>query len=78
MQTYAAIYGVSIPVELVSWERFVAEVAPELGANWHFQANMCPDIAPLRERLGYRPQYTPEQAMERAVRWMLDRGLLLG
>ncbi|MGD9495911.1 MAG: NAD-dependent epimerase/dehydratase family protein [Armatimonadota bacterium] len=78
VQTYAAIYGVSIPVELVSWERFVAEVAPELGANWHFQANMCPDIAPLRERLGYRPQYTPEQAMERAVRWMLDNGLLSG
>ncbi len=76
VEAYAAIYGVDIPVELVSWERFVAEVAPELGANWHFQANMCPDITPLVEKLGYRPQFTPEQAMERAVRWMFDQGLL--
>ncbi len=76
VEAYAAIYDVSIPVELVSWERFVAEVAPEIGANWHFQANMCPDITPLREKLGYRPEHTPEQAMERAVRWMFDQGLL--
>ena len=36
---------------------------------------MCPDIRPLQERLGYQPAYTPEQAMERAVRWMFDQRL---
>ncbi len=75
-ETYAEIYGVEIPIELVSWARFEAEVAPEIGANWHFRANMCPDISRTTERLGYRPKYTPEETMERAVRWMFDEGLL--
>lgn len=75
IETYGAIYSVRIPVELVSWERFAGEVMPDLGAHWHFQANMCPDTTALR-RLGYVPAYTPEQTMERAVRWMLDTHVL--
>ncbi len=78
VETYADIYGVPIPVEFVSWERFEAEVAPDLGSNWHFQANMCPDISPISAKVGYRPEHSPEQAMERAVRWMFDEGLLDG
>ena len=74
VETYGALYGVRLPVELVSWERFVSEVLPDPGAHWHFQANMCPDISALA-RLGYRPAYTPEQTLERAVRWMHDTGL---
>ncbi len=75
VETYGDIYGSTIPVELVDWSRYETEMFPEIGANWHFQANMCPDIRPLQERLGYQPAYTPEQTMERAVRWMFDEGL---
>lgn len=76
VETFADIYGVKIPVELVSWERFETEVLPEIGAYWHFKANMCPDISPLRDKLGYEPHYTPEQTLERAVKWMIDEGLM--
>lgn len=75
IETYGVIYGVRIPVELVSWERFAGEVMPDQGAHWHFKANMCPDLTAIR-RLGYVPSYTPEQTMERAVRWMRDRQML--
>ena len=76
IETYGEIYGVTIPVEFVSWERFEGEVLPEPGANWHFKANMCPDISKISSKVGYRPAHTPEQAMERAVKWMFDTGLL--
>ena len=75
VETYGEIYGVELPVELVSWERFEGEVLPQIGANWHFRANMCPDITALSSRTGYRPHYTPEETLERAVRWMFDQGL---
>lgn len=75
VETYGDLYNVRLPVELVSWERFASEVLPDPGAHWHFQANMCPDISALAS-LGYRPAYTPEQTLERAVRWMHDSGLL--
>ncbi len=76
VETYGAIYDSTIPIELVDWTRYETEISPEIGANWHFQAAMCPDISPLRERLGYQPAHTPEQTMERAVTWMFDQGLL--
>jgi len=76
VETYGDIYGVRIPVEFVSWEHFEAEVLPDQGANWHFRANMCPDITSISAKIGYRPAYTPEQTMERAVKWMIDQKLL--
>jgi len=76
VETYAAIYGSRIPIEWVSWQRFETEVMPDVGAHWHFRANMCPDITTIRQRLGYEPAYTPEQSLERAVRWMVDTGVL--
>jgi len=76
IETYAGIYGVSIPVELVSWREFEQEVLPDLGANYHFKANMCPNISKITDKIDYRPAYTPEQSMERAVKWMKDEGLL--
>jgi nucleoside-diphosphate-sugar epimerase len=76
VETYAAIYGSRIPIRWVSWETFEKDVMPEVGAHWHFKANMCPDISSIRTRLGYQPAFTPEQTMERAVRWMVERGVL--
>ena len=76
VETYGQIYGVALPVELVSWERFEGEILPEIGANWHFKANMCPEIASISAKIGYQPVYTPEQTLERAVKWMFDEKLL--
>lgn len=73
---YGEIYGVTIPVRYVSPQAFETEVLPDAGANFHFLEHMCPDLTKIRERLGYRPAYTPEETMERAVRWMFDAGLL--
>lgn len=76
IQAYAQIHGVRIPIEYVDARRFVEEVMPDPGANFHFMEHMCPDLTKVSARLGYRSRYTPEETMERAVRWMIDRKLL--
>ncbi|HEY3416343.1 MAG TPA: NAD(P)-dependent oxidoreductase [Armatimonadota bacterium] len=76
IQTYAAIYGTPIPLRYVSPEHYAREVSPDQGANFHFLQHMCPDISHTALRLGYAPRYTPEQTLERGVRWMFDQGLL--
>lgn len=74
--TYAQIQGVPIPIRHVDMETFVRDILPPQGAHYHFTEHMCPDISKIRERLGYRPAWTPEESMERAVGWMRDQGLL--
>lgn len=76
IQTYAEIYGTKIPIRLVSPEKYANEILTDVGANFHFMEPMCPDISKIASRVGYRPSYTPEQTMERAVRWMRDQKLL--
>ena len=76
IETYAQIYGVSIPIQWHSWEEYSTRISPDLGANFHFKAHMCPDLAKVRARLGYSPKYTPEETMERAVAWMKDEGMI--
>jgi nucleoside-diphosphate-sugar epimerase len=73
---YGDIYGVEIPIDWQSWEQYSTESVPGFGSNFHFSANMCPDISKLRSKLGYEPRYTPEQTMARAVDWMRDEGML--
>ena len=77
IMTYADIYGTRIPIEYVSAESYVRDVSPDLGSHYHFLEHMCPDISRISSLLGYRPQYTPEETMERAVKWMLDAGMLI-
>ncbi len=74
--TYGEIYGSSIPIRYVAPDVYAREILPDVGANFHFLAHMCPDIFRTALRLGYAPRYTPEQTMERAVRWMYEEGLL--
>lgn len=76
ISTYADIYGSRIPVCYVSAEEYIGHIVQDMGANYHFIEHMCPDISKITDRLGYRPQYTPEQSMERAVQWMIDGGML--
>jgi len=76
IKTYADIYGTRIPIEYVSAESYVRDVSPDLGSYYHFLEHMCPDISRISSLLGYRPRYTPEETMERAVKWMLDTGML--
>ena len=76
IKAYAEIYGVEIPVERVSWERYTTEINPDKVSWWHFYAHMVPDITKARTLLGYEPKYTPEQTMRRAVEWMKKESLL--
>ena len=72
----AAENGVEIPIERVSWEKYTTEINPEIGAWWHFYAHMLPDITKAKEKLGYKPKYTPEEALRTAVQWMIDEGMI--
>lgn len=72
INTYADIYGTTIPIRYVDPTTFARDVLPDLGANYHFLEHMCPDISKISARLGYSPEYTPEETMERAVKWMKD------
>ena len=74
--TYGEIYGVDLPIRWVGWQQFITDICPEPGAHYHFQVNMCPDITRLSSALGYRPNYTPEQTLARAVDWMRAEGLV--
>lgn len=76
IKAYGTIYGVEIPIEKVSWEKYVNEINPEIGAWWHFYAHMLPDITKAKTVLGYSPKYTPEETMRRAVDWMRSEKLI--
>jgi len=76
VREYGRIHGVKIPVEYVSAGEFYGNVLPESGANFHFRSHMAPDISNISRMLGYRPRYTPEQSLARAVEWMRNQGLL--
>ncbi len=76
IETYATIYRTEIPLAFVPWDEFLHQLLPDLSANYHFRAHMAPDIAKIRAKLGFMPQFTPEESMERAVNWMRDHALL--
>ena len=76
VRTMGRIYRSDIPIEYVPWERYKSEISPGIGYWWHFYAHMCPDISKAEKLLGYRPRYTPEETLERAVNWMREKDLL--
>ncbi len=76
VRTMGRIYHSEIPIEYVSWARYRDEISPGIGYWWHFYAHMCPDISKAQKLLGYRPRYTPEETLERAVNWMRARNML--
>ncbi|MBR1983764.1 MAG: NAD(P)-dependent oxidoreductase [Clostridia bacterium] len=76
IRAYARIYGVEIPIEKISWERYINEINTSKVAWWHLYAPMLPDLGKAKKLLGYRPRYTPEETMKRAVDWMKQEGLL--
>lgn len=76
INTYADIYGTSIPIRYVDPKDYITNISPDIGSYYHFLEHMCPDIAKISAHLGYKPKYTPEASMERAVKWMLDSQLL--
>ena len=73
---YGRIYGTEIPIEYVDPREFYEKLLSDPVANCHFRNHMMPDTSKARQKLGYRPQYTPAQAMARAVDWMRDRKLI--
>lgn len=69
VNTLAEIYGSNIPIEYVSWDEYKTKISPSIGYWWHFYAHMCPDISKAKSLLGYKPRYTSQEAMTRAVAW---------
>lgn len=76
IRLFGEIYGVEIPIERVSWEKYTTEINPPMGNWWHFYAHMLPDISKARNLLGYEPQYTVKETLRRAVDWMRSEGVL--
>jgi len=76
VQIFEIIHGVDIPIEYIGWDKFLTQQLPEPAANYHFRAHMSPDISKISETLGYQPEYTPEESLERAIEWMYAQDLL--
>ncbi len=76
VEAYADIYNVKIPVRTVEWDEYVKKYNTDIGGWWHFKAHMCPDISKAVQLLGYKPRYTPQQTLARAVDWMYAEKLL--
>lgn len=74
VETYGNIYNQVLAIEYIEPEQFYEEYLPNPGANYHFRAQMTPDLTKIKA-LGYRPKYTPEESLERAVKWMRDEGM---
>ena len=76
VRIYSEIYEKEIPIERVSWQEYTEKINPGAGAWWHFYAHMMPDISKAKNLLGYKPKYTPEQTVRRAVEWMKKEGII--
>ena len=76
VETYGNIYNQVLAIECIEPEQFYQGYLPNLGANYHFRAQMTPDLTKIRQVLGYRPKYTPEESLERVVDWMRKEGML--
>lgn len=76
VRIYSEIYEKEIPIERVSWQEYTEKINPSAGAWWHFYAHMMPDISKAKNLLGYKPKYTPEQTVRRAVEWMKKEGII--
>jgi nucleoside-diphosphate-sugar epimerase len=76
METFGDIYRTRIPCEFVSMDKYINEILPDVGSNYHFLHHMCPDISKTQIKLGYQPKYTPEETLQRAIEWMYEEKLL--
>ena len=73
---YGRCYGTDIPVRHLSDEEFKERTGADDSAFYHHEAHMCPDISAAREELGFNPQFTAEQTLERAVEWLRSESLI--
>ena len=76
VKAFADIYNTDIPIKRVSWDEYISNVSPDIGYWWHFKAHMLGDISKAKQLLGYKPQYTPEQTLRRAVEWMKNEKII--
>lgn len=76
VEIFGEIHGVRIPIDWITAERFYKEVAPTTGQAAHFRYHMCPDTAKAAGLLGYRPRFTCEETLCRAIAWMKEQKLL--
>ena len=76
VEIFEEIHGVNIPITYVPWNEYIEKYNTQQGGWWHFYAHMFPDTTKARALLGYRPKYTPEETLQRAVEWMKEQQLL--
>ncbi len=76
VNTFSRIYDTEIQIKRIPWSKYISDVSPNIEDWWHFKAHMCPDISKAKKLLGYKPKYTPEQTLLRAVEWMRSEKLL--
>jgi nucleoside-diphosphate-sugar epimerase len=72
-------FGQEPNLKYVSWKDWQKTVSPEdAQATWdHIAHSPNCSIAKARERLHYEPRYSSLQAVEEAVRWLIDYDELL-
>jgi len=73
---YATAFQTEFSIEYVTWEAFAEQVVSRPEAQYFFRTHEAPDIRKIRERLDFEPHFTPEESVERSVRWMFDQHLL--
>lgn len=73
---YATAYQVEFPIEYITWEDFLDHVVPRPDQHYFFRVHESPDIRKIQSRLQFEPHYTPEESVERSIRWMLEQQLL--
>lgn len=74
----AGWFGQDLDLRTVTWEEFRRTTTPEFAENsWgHLHRSHCLSIDKPRTRLGYAPQWEPEDAVLESVRWLIDHDRL--
>jgi nucleoside-diphosphate-sugar epimerase len=70
------ILGSTSTAEYMSLEALCKRRPDDASARWtgFLMEHMAFDMTKAEEMLGYKPQYTMEQGLERALSWLLDAG----
>jgi len=76
VRIYADVFGVKPRVKHVSMDEFEQNFGRDEGVRYHHTVHMCVDITKVSELLGYRPVYSPEEALRDAVSWLRHTGQL--
>ncbi|MCI0394164.1 MAG: NAD-dependent epimerase/dehydratase family protein [Chloroflexi bacterium] len=77
-EAMAAWFGQSANLRFLPWEEWRTTVSEvEAAATWdHIAHSPCCSIAKAERLLNYRPRYTSLQAVQEAVSWLIEHGVI--